>query len=178
MIIIINILRYNELKQIVEQIGVNCKMKLEDHIVAWNHAAVKVLDIRHAVMEPGDKLSGYILPACGFIYTVRGTASLNLNGIDYDADHHYIVHGGKGMLLSIEAGEMFEYYLLFYRASLPGRKDLARLLERTNPFRMQYGFESLEPLPLHYQLMAMEQLWHKEACWKEFKLKHCSISCT
>ncbi|WP_339802876.1 hypothetical protein MKY19_11505 [Paenibacillus sp. FSL R5-0744] len=36
-------------------------MKLEDHIAAWNYAAVKVLDIRHAVMEPGDKLQGYIL---------------------------------------------------------------------------------------------------------------------
>ncbi|WP_141505110.1 AraC family transcriptional regulator [Paenibacillus luteus] len=134
-------------------------MKLEDHIVAWNHAAVKVLDIRHTVMEPGDKLQSYMLPACGFIYTVRGTASLNLNGIEYEADRHFIVHGGKGMRLSIEAGEMFEYYLLFYRASLPGRKDLVRLLERSNPFWMQYGFESVEPLPLHYQLMAMEQLW-------------------
>jgi len=146
-------------------------MKLEDHIVAWNYAAVKVLDIRHAVMEPGDKLQGYILPACGFIYCVRGTASLYLNGIDYDADRHFIVHGGKGMKLSIEAGEMFEYYLLFYRASLPGRKDLARLLERSNPFRMQYGFLSLEPLPLHYQLMAMEQLWAQGSLLERIQVK-------
>ncbi|MCR8659893.1 AraC family transcriptional regulator [Paenibacillus endoradicis] len=146
-------------------------MKLEDHIVAWNHASVKVLDIRHTVIEPGDKLQGYILPACGFIYCVRGTASLNLNGIDYDADPHFIVHGGKGMRLSIEAGEMFEYYLLFYRASLPGRKDLARLLERSNPFRMQYGFESLEPLPLYYQLMAMEQLWEQGSLLEKIQVK-------
>jgi iron complex transport system substrate-binding protein len=146
-------------------------MKLEDHIVAWNHASVKVLDIRHTVMEHGDKLQGYILPACGFIYTVRGTASMNLGGIDYDADRHFIVHGGKGMRLSIEAGEMFEYYLLFYRASLPGRKDLARLLERSNPFRMQYGFESLEPLPLHYQLKAMEQLWAQGSLLDRIQVK-------
>lgn len=146
-------------------------MKLEDHIVAWNHAAVKVLDIRHAVLEPEDKLLGYILPACGFIYCVRGTASLNLNGIDYVADRHFIVHGGKGMRLSIEAGEMFEYYLLFYRASLPERKDLARLLERSNPFRMQYGFESLEPLPLYYQLMAMEQLWEQGSLLEKIQVK-------
>lgn len=51
-------------------------MKLEDHIFVWNYAAVKVLDIRHAVMEPGDNLQGYILPACGFIYCVRGTVKL------------------------------------------------------------------------------------------------------
>ncbi|MEK4462258.1 AraC family transcriptional regulator [Paenibacillus sp. FSL H8-0315] len=146
-------------------------MKLEDHIFAWNYAAVKVLDIRHAVMKPGDKLQGYVLPACGFIYCVRGTASLNLNGIDYDADRHFIVHGGKGMRLSIETGRLFEYYLLFYRASLPGRKDLARLLERSNPFRMQYSFESLEPLPLHYQLMAMEQLWAQGSQLERIQVK-------
>ncbi|MFF2480407.1 AraC family transcriptional regulator [Paenibacillus sp. NPDC058071] len=146
-------------------------MKLEDHIVAWNYAAVKVLDIRHAVMEPGDKLQGYILPACGFIYCVRGTASLNLNGISYDADRHFMVHGGKGMRLSIEAREVFEYYLLFYRASLPGRRDLARLLERSNPFRMQYGFQSMEPLPLHYQLMAIEQLWAQGSLLERIQVK-------
>ncbi|MFE4711593.1 AraC family transcriptional regulator [Paenibacillus sp. NPDC056722] len=146
-------------------------MKLEDHIVAWNHAAVKVLDIRHTVMEPGDKLQGYILPACGFIYTVKGKASMNLGGIDYDVDSYFIMHGGKGMRLSIEPEEIFEYYLLFYRASLPGRKDLARLLERSNPFRMQYGFELLEPLPLHYQLMAMEQLWAQGSLLDRIQVK-------
>jgi len=146
-------------------------MKLDDHIVAWHHAAVKVLDIRHIVMESGDMLHHYVLPACGFIYSVRGTASLNLNGIDYDVESHFIIHGGKGMSLSILAGELFEYYLLFYRATLPGRKDLARLLERSNPFQMQYGFESLEPLPLHYHLKAMEQLWAQGSLLDKIQLK-------
>ncbi|REK75140.1 AraC family transcriptional regulator [Paenibacillus paeoniae] len=146
-------------------------MRLEDHIAAWNHAAVKVLDIRHAVMNPGDKLHAYVLPASGFIYGVRGSASVNLDGIDYDADRHYILHGGKGMRLNIEAKEMFEYFLLFYRTSLPGRKDIARLIERSNPFRMQYGFEPSEPLPLHYHLIAMEQFWAQASPLERIQVK-------
>lgn len=37
-------------------------MKLEEHILLWNHAAVKILDIRHVIMEPGELLESYLLP--------------------------------------------------------------------------------------------------------------------
>lgn len=146
-------------------------MNLEDHMAVWNHAAVKVLDIRHAVMNEGDKLYAYILPASGFLYGVRGSASLRLDGMEYKANRHYILHGGKGMRLEVEAKEMFEYFLLFYRATLPGRKDIARLIERSNPFMMQYGFEPLEPLPLHYHLIAMEQVWTQASPLEHIQVK-------
>ncbi|WP_238327918.1 AraC family transcriptional regulator [Paenibacillus gorillae] len=156
---------------IVESIGVECLMKLEEHMTLWNYAAVKVLDIRHSVMNPGDKLQAYILPASGFIYSVRGSAMLSLDGMDYAANRHFMWHGGKGMRLDIEAKEMFEYFLLFYRAALPGRKDIARLTERSNPFQMQYGFEPLEPLPLHYHLIAMEQVWTQASPLERIQIK-------
>lgn len=50
-----------------------------------------------------------------------GAASLNLNGIDYDADRHFIVHGGKGMRLSIEAGRFLN--TIYYSIEPPYQEE-------------------------------------------------------
>lgn len=35
---------------------INFKMKLDEHMLLWNQAAVKLLDIRHKIMNPGERL--------------------------------------------------------------------------------------------------------------------------
>ncbi|HEY2492562.1 MAG TPA: AraC family transcriptional regulator [Paenibacillus sp.] len=136
-------------------------MKLEEHIMLWNHAAVKIMDIRHVIMNPGELLNAYLLPASSFIYGVRGSASLHLDGTRHEARQFHVLHGGKGMRLDIEAREEFEYYLLFYRAvyAFPIRKELVRMMERHNPFTLQYAFRPDEPLPLLRYLTLMEKIW-------------------
>ncbi|WP_141505177.1 AraC family transcriptional regulator [Paenibacillus luteus] len=136
-------------------------MKLDEHMLLWNQAAVKILDIRHMIMNPGELLEHYLLPASSFIYSVRGSARLRLDGMQQEANHFHVLHGGKGALLDIEAREEFEYYLLFYRAvyAFPLRKELTRLMDRHQPFALQYGFEPDEPLPLLGYLSRIEQIW-------------------
>ncbi|WP_138754574.1 AraC family transcriptional regulator [Paenibacillus sinopodophylli] len=136
-------------------------MKLDEHITLWNHSAIKILDIRHTIMHPGELLENYRLPASIFLYGIRGAASIKVDGIKQETTGFHVLHGGKGMLLDIEAREEFEYYLLFYRAApvYPHRKELTRLLDCNSPFSLQYAFEPEEPLPLLRSLNEMEKRW-------------------
>lgn len=93
-------------------------MQLDEQMKCWNQAAVKVLDIRRIVMERGAQLSSYSLLANGFIYTIRGSAQLQLDGQTYQAERFYMLHGAKGASLDIQANADFEYILLYYRAFL------------------------------------------------------------
>ncbi|MGG4144417.1 helix-turn-helix domain-containing protein [Paenibacillus algorifonticola] len=138
-------------------------MKLDEHIKLWNQAAIKIWDIRHVVMQPGELLKDYLLPSSGFIYSVRGAGLLELDGDEHEAQRFHILHGGKGMRLDVWAEEEFEYYLLLYRAvyALPGNKELARLMERHQPFALQYGFQPQEPLPLLRPLDLIRKAWQQ-----------------
>jgi len=136
-------------------------LKLEEHILLWNHVAVKILDIRHIIMDPNELLEAYLLPASSFIYGVRGSATIQLDGIKHEARRFHMLHGGKGMRLDIEVKEEFEYFQLFYKTvyAFPRQKELAQLMERHNPFSLQYAFRPEEPLPLHRCLAHMRKIW-------------------
>ncbi|HBZ78941.1 MULTISPECIES: AraC family transcriptional regulator [Brevibacillus] len=123
-------------------------MKLDDHLLLWNQASVKVMDIRHRSMESGEELLAYRLPANAFLYATRGSAQVRLDGVPYDAQRFHLFHGGKGVCLDIAAKQSFEYYMILYKASasLPSRKELMRQAELDDPFRMQYGFAPQYPV--------------------------------
>jgi iron complex transport system substrate-binding protein len=134
-------------------------MKFDEHIAIWNHTAVKIFDIRHTVMNAGECLEDYRFPASGFIYGVRGSANLLLDGNVHQTRRFYVLHGAKGMRLEIEAKEEFEFYLLFYRAKLAfsGWKGMRQSLERRSPFEIQYGFEPDEPRAMLFLMSSMER---------------------
>lgn len=134
-------------------------MKHVEQIAIWNHTAVKVFDIRHTIMKPGEWLEPYRFPASGFMVAVRGSAKLSLDGHLHQAERVYLLHGAKGMELVIEALEEFEMYLLFYRAKLAfsGWREMRQLLEHRSPFEQQYGFEPDEPRSLLLLMSSMEQ---------------------
>ncbi|REK75178.1 AraC family transcriptional regulator [Paenibacillus paeoniae] len=136
-------------------------MRVDEYTTIWNHIAVKISDIRHIRMNDGEVMEGYRLPASCFIYSTRGSASVALNDVTHQAEPFYLLHGAKGMRLDIEAKEAFHYYLLFYRTTLVFSrwKEIGRLLERSNPFNMQYGFRPDEPLGLYSCLSSLECAW-------------------
>lgn len=136
-------------------------MKLDEHIALWSYAGLKILDLRHSFMGEGERKEGVPLPANGFIVGVRGAATLDLNGKIHTIGSSYVLHGCKGMSLDIWANEQFEYYLLLYRASLPGyiAKTLGKLADPHNPLAMSYGFRPDEPLALLRVMDQMEQAW-------------------
>ncbi|RED86327.1 AraC family transcriptional regulator [Cohnella phaseoli] len=136
-------------------------MKLDEHTTIWNHTAVKISDIRHIAMSPGETMEGYRLPASCFMYSTRGRASVALDGVTHQAESFYLLHGAKGMQLEVAAKESFDFYLLFYRTTLVFSrwKEIGRLLTRSDPFSIQYGFRPSEPLGLYSCLRSMERTW-------------------
>ncbi|WNS44848.1 AraC family transcriptional regulator [Paenibacillus sp. MMS20-IR301] len=137
-------------------------MKLKDHIVLWNHALIEVIDIRQASFTYADLPLRYRLPASTYMYVIRGTASVVIDEIPFEASVSSVFHGGKGMTLEVLRTEgILEYYLIMYRATmtLPVRRHLAALLERSSPFAESYQFIPAHPLPLYGLLAQMYNEW-------------------
>ncbi|WCM62951.1 hypothetical protein [Paenibacillus polymyxa] len=53
-------------------------MKLNDHILLWNHVFIQVMDVRHKKIEEGEELRTYRLPASAFLYAIRGNARITV----------------------------------------------------------------------------------------------------
>jgi iron complex transport system substrate-binding protein len=150
------------------------EMALEDHLLLWNHAALKVLDVRHAAMQPGESLRAYRLPANAFVLSARGRAQLLIDGIEHAVNHGYVCHAGKGAFLDIvHVMEAFEYFMVFYKAvlPLPGRQELARLYKERNPFELQYGFAPSHPITLFMRVEQMMDQWRQDGNLQKFHVK-------
>jgi len=148
-------------------------MKMSDHLLLWNQASIKVVDVRHTVMEPGDELRSYRLPASTFVYTIRGSAQVWMDGRASLVDRFHVLHGGKGMCLDIAAEDFFEYYMIFYKAilALPARQPLVKLMETDNPFQLQYSFAPAYPIPLYHRLERMEKDWRQPSTLEKLHIK-------
>ncbi|WP_238354092.1 hypothetical protein [Paenibacillus sp. 23TSA30-6] len=122
-------------------------MKLNDHILLWNHVFIQVMDVRHKKMGKGEELRSYRLPASAFLFTLRGSARVLLD----DSIH------------KVERFHVLEYYIILYKATLalPSRKEIAQLLEKKNPFQNQYAFAPHYPLPLYDKVKLLEQEWRE-----------------
>ncbi|MFS0871382.1 helix-turn-helix domain-containing protein [Paenibacillus xylanilyticus] len=137
-------------------------MQSNEQIQLWNQAAVKILDVRRVVLEAGERIQAYYLPANSFMYVLQGSAFVEMDGQKHEAKRFHLQHGSKGSRLDIEARDEFEYVLLFYRAFLafPKPRNIWRL-EQTSlaPFALQYTFIPDSPLVLLRYIHEMEKAW-------------------
>ncbi|WP_139992176.1 hypothetical protein [Paenibacillus paridis] len=76
------------------------KMKLDEHMLLWNQAAVKLLDIRHMIMNPSERLEQYLLP-----YSVRGSARLRLDGMQQEANHFLLLLSALTLFLTLKLND-------------------------------------------------------------------------
>ncbi|MGG1639476.1 ABC transporter substrate-binding protein [Paenibacillus sp. NRS-1760] len=148
-------------------------MKMSDHLMLWNHASIKVMDIRHTVMEPGEELRSYRLPTSAFFYAIRGSAQMWSDGTMHMVNRFHVLHGGKGMCLDITAHDAFEYYMIFYKAilALPSRQPLMKLMETDNPFQLQYSFVPHYPIPLYHSVELMSKEWREPELLEKLHIK-------
>ncbi|TBL76238.1 AraC family transcriptional regulator [Paenibacillus thalictri] len=148
-------------------------MNLDDHIMLWNHTFIKLMDVRHMVMDHKGGLYSYRLPASAFIYVAKGRGILRLDGSECQVERHYIAHGGKGLYLEIWPDEHLEYFIVMYKATLPvpRRKDLLKLMERHDPFQMQYGFIPHTPSLLYDRMGMMYQSWRQPDMLDKLQVK-------
>ncbi|MNI38581.1 hypothetical protein D3C73_927310 [compost metagenome] len=118
-------------------------MHVEEHVKLWNLVSIKIWDVRHHLMSVNGQVNTYHLPASGFLYTIRGSAEITLDGISHSVEKIHVLHGGKGAYLEILCTEdRFEYYLVLYRASLPtsSSREFQALLMQHYPFHIKYAF--------------------------------------
>ncbi|TQK63002.1 iron complex transport system substrate-binding protein [Brevibacillus sp. AG162] len=149
-------------------------MNVDDHIFLWNQASVRLHDVRHIVMRAGEQLRSYQLPASAFLFSVRGSGLIRLDGNAHAIKNCYMAHAGKGTYVDIEEikGEL-EYYLILYKAHLPlpCRQELLRLLEQTQPFHIQYGFTPMHQANVFVAISRMQQAWNQNGNLDKLRAK-------
>ncbi|AIQ47205.1 hypothetical protein R70723_15915 [Paenibacillus sp. FSL R7-0273] len=149
-------------------------MNLKEHILLWTHAAVEIIDIRHNTYSHGEQALRYRLPCSAFICTVRGKAVMVMDGIRHELNEGAMLHGGKGTTFELAPpSELVEYYLILYRArlALPARKHLLSVMNRDNPFELQYICSPDAPLPLIEKLRLMHEHWLKGGRLEQLHVK-------
>ncbi|MBP1994134.1 AraC family transcriptional regulator [Paenibacillus eucommiae] len=149
-------------------------MNQNDHLRLWKTASIRVLDIRYTLMNKGEELRSYRLPASSFLYSVRGKARVILDGKMHELERYHVLHSGRGGCIDINrVGDEFEYYLILYKAkmSLPIRHTLLELMETSNPFQMQYVFAPSYPINLLDKVQKMCQEWNKQGELEHFHVK-------
>ncbi|WP_068793398.1 AraC family transcriptional regulator [Brevibacillus laterosporus] len=149
-------------------------MQMNDYFVLWNHAFIRVLDIRHAILRVGEELGSYRLPTSSFLYATRGVAQILLDGEVHRSERFHVLHIGKGTCLEIIGIEdEFEYYMILYKATLPRpcSQDILELLETSNPFQIQYSFSPNDPISLFHKVKAMNQEWKQPRSIERFYVK-------
>lgn len=142
-------------------------MRLDEHIMLWNHASVKVLDIRRIEAERdshshiGSRIHSYRLPANAYICSSRGSAIVRLDDETYRMDGVQVLHGAAGVRLQFIVEDVFDYWLVLYKASLslPRTRRWFGLPPSANPFRQSYSCKPLYPLVLQTQLEQMHLDW-------------------
>jgi len=150
-------------------------MKLREQLALWNHASLRVLDIRRCVLERGESLRGFRMPASAFVFARDGRAHVRIDGKGYNAEGRcYVCHGGKGALLDIEqVGERFDYDLIYYKAApvMPCRQELLRLYRENNPFQAVYGFAPHDPYPIRENIDRMLGHWRTDDPLEKFRVR-------
>ncbi|GGH15002.1 AraC family transcriptional regulator [Paenibacillus segetis] len=138
-------------------------MKLNDHILLWNHVFIKVMDVRHNMLDKGEKLSNYRLPTSAFLYVVRGSSKVWLDQNLHRVERFHVLHSGKGTCLNIVTDDDLDYYIILYKATLvlPCSKEVQQRMESENPFHNQYAFTPHNPLPLYDKVELLEKEWRQ-----------------
>ncbi|KPN97707.1 ABC transporter substrate-binding protein [Lysinibacillus sp. ZYM-1] len=146
----------------------------EEFLFLWNHAAIKVLDIRYELIKPEEIGKLYKLPANMFLYTTGGGAEVKIDLTNYTLEGFHLIHGGKGSTLQIVATDKgFEYYMIFYRASIPltSNKLIARVIQSNNPFNYQYSLVPNSPITMFEKIHYMYIEWENANNLGKFTIK-------
>ncbi|OMF38052.1 hypothetical protein BK133_03485 [Paenibacillus sp. FSL H8-0548] len=149
-------------------------MTLLEQLPLWNHAAIRVLDVRRSILRSRETMQGFRLPASAFLLAVTGDAKIRIDGVEHIVDRCYVCHAGKGATIDIvQVVENFDYYFIFYKAvlALPCRQELLHVYRNNNPFQMQYGFVPEYPLGLLSRIEKMHSYWIMGAPLERFHVR-------
>lgn len=146
---------------------------LEQQIILWNYASIRVMDVRLIRLETGETVRMNALPANAFICVSRGTALCRLDGAAYRMEPFHILHGAQGATLHIDAEEAFHYWLVLYKASLmlPRAWRWLGLAPSERPLQENYCFVPSRPVLLHTRIKNMHEDWSRREPLLVFRAK-------
>ncbi|WP_054028831.1 AraC family transcriptional regulator [Bacillus sp. FJAT-28004] len=149
-------------------------MIVENHLILWNHASLKIIDVQRIKLSIGEHLHITELPSSALFYTIRGCARFLLDGEEHLVKSGYVCHAGKDTVVTImDITDPLEYYVIHYKAylPLPCSQDLLQLLTSTEPFEIQYGFVVSHAAQLLISLSRMEQEWDQPEALAKLQVK-------
>lgn len=130
----------------------------------WNKNQVKLMDIRHLVLKPGQAIKPYVLPAHAFLLMVRGEAIVHLGKEKLRSNQTQVLHVGKGTTIHIHCLDLpLEYYLILYKpqpsstGTDPSRVENVQQEYEFSP--QQYYFAATYPLLLIPIMERMHECW-------------------
>lgn len=137
-------------------------MDVGTRIRLWSQAHVRIIDIRHIVLNGEQKHEHYRLPTSALLYVVDGQAVIQWDDVKLNAAANTLLHGGKGLSMQIAAEQDVSYYMILYKGTLPraSSRDLHALLEANNPFQEQYSFLCGNSIFMQRKLMEMQGAWN------------------
>ncbi|WP_246096590.1 AraC family transcriptional regulator [Paenibacillus sinopodophylli] len=103
----------------------------------------------------------YQLPACAFLYSVRGQSQIWLDHQPHDVKRFYLFHGSKGARLTIWAEEELVYYVILYKPILvlQREQELSKPTSLDYPFIQRYAFVPVRPITLLEMTEQMYKEW-------------------
>ncbi len=149
-------------------------MDIDEQIALWDRAVIRVLDLRHVEMVRGEVLAQYSVPASVFLLSIHGSAQVQLDRTEHVFTGFQLLHSGKGSILNIvPASEKFEYYTLYYHASIPeeSSEKQHKCTKRKNPFQTQYHFTPAAPILFYHTMQMMDKKWNEQDAVERFKVK-------
>ncbi|WP_238649975.1 ABC transporter substrate-binding protein [Paenibacillus piscarius] len=134
------------------------RFEMTDSIRAWNHVPVRIMDIRHVSMGPGEQ-QRYVFPSSVFVFTNQGEAVILLDGTGGTAAHSQVIHGGKGTVFQVASlSHPLDYYLILYKP-WTGSPFTEGGGDNPDAFQQRYAFPGSDPWVLLSLLERMFQLW-------------------
>ena len=138
-------------------------MNISPHLIAWDYAAIKVLDVRFEVLSTQQTHRAYQVPANLFIIVIQGRGQVEVNAKSQTVQAYYVAHIPKGSWLKVHAEVPFHYYVVFYRATLPlmMAKEHMQIIKTHKPFQLHYDIIPQNGIALHHNVQQMHERWQE-----------------
>lgn len=135
----------------------------EAALTVWENALIAVLDIRHRLIEPGEAIRDYSLPAHALIVALNGPCSVSLGHDAYLMERFAVLHAPKGMPLTIEPMEgWLDFYLILYKATLNSAcLPENRSFDGYKPLQRPCAINVANPLHYIHCCSSMHDCWQR-----------------
>ncbi|MFD0672566.1 ABC transporter substrate-binding protein [Cohnella sp. GCM10027633] len=143
-------------------------MTTNDDLKFWYEAHLDIRDIRLIRPDEPSERFAYTLPSSAFVYFARGSAAVGMDAHRHRIGGDFLLHGGKGMSLTIEAGDSLEFYLILYKAKLPSASSGTA---NDHPSQRHFAMTPLYPGELRETAERMYRAWRAASALNRLQAK-------